>query len=74
MGGGWMKGKILIADDEERMRKLLSDFLHKEGYTILEAQNGREALELFMAQTDINLFILDWIIAPLHIMQGSSVT
>jgi len=54
-----MKGKILIADDEERMRKLLSDFLHKEGYTILEAQNGREALDLFMAQTDINLFILD---------------
>ncbi len=54
-----MKGKILIADDEDRMRKLLSDFLHKEGYTILEAQNGREALALFMAQTDINLFILD---------------
>lgn len=51
--------KVLFADDEERMRKLVSDFLKKEGYTTICAQNGREALELFNQHEDISLVILD---------------
>lgn len=51
--------KVLFADDEERMRKLLSDFLKKEGYTTICAQNGREALDLFNENEDISLVILD---------------
>lgn len=49
---------ILIADDEERMRKLVSDFLKKEGYEIYEAADGRQALEIFASQ-QIDLLILD---------------
>lgn len=51
--------KVLFADDEERMRKLVSDFLKKEGYTTICAQNGREALDLFNQHEDISLVILD---------------
>jgi two-component system response regulator ResD len=51
--------KVLLADDEDRMRKLLSDFLKREGYSILEAANGREALDLFEKDEDISLLILD---------------
>lgn len=51
--------KVLFADDEERMRKLLSDFLRKEGYTTICAENGREALDLFYQNEDISLLILD---------------
>jgi len=51
--------KIRIFDDEERMRKLVSDFLKKEGYTTICAQNGREALDLFNQHEDISLVILD---------------
>ena len=51
--------KVLLADDEDRMRKLLSDFLKREGYSILEAANGREALDLFQKDEDISLLILD---------------
>jgi two-component system response regulator ResD len=51
--------KILIADDEIRMRKLLSDFLKKEGFQILEAENGKEALDIFNSGQDIDLIILD---------------
>lgn len=51
--------KILLADDESRMRKLLCDFLKKEGYAILEAGNGREALNVFKSAEDISLLILD---------------
>ncbi|MDC7227715.1 MAG: response regulator transcription factor [Spirochaetales bacterium] len=54
-----MPKKILVVDDETRMRKLVSDFLKKEGYTILEAENGRQALEVFSAEKDIDLIILD---------------
>ena len=50
--------KILIADDEPRMRKLISDFLQKEGYTIYEAENGRQALDIY-ADEEIDLIILD---------------
>ncbi len=51
--------KILIADDEKRMRKLVSDFLKKEGYSIIEANDGEEALDLFEKENNIDLVILD---------------
>ena len=57
--GEWAMRKILIADDEERMRRLVGDFLRREGFQILEAANGREALEIFEAEPDICLVILD---------------
>jgi len=51
--------KVLLADDEARMRRLVSDFLKREGFVILEAENGREALDLFLSDQDIELVILD---------------
>lgn len=51
--------KILIVDDESRMRKLIKDFLSKEGYHILEAADGVEALDVFYENQDIALMILD---------------
>ena len=53
------KCKILIVDDESRMRKLVTDFLVKSEYQVLEAENGEEALDVFFAQNDIDLVILD---------------
>jgi DNA-binding response OmpR family regulator len=51
--------KILIADDEERMRRLVGDFLKKVGYTVIEAADGHEALDLFCNDQNIDLIILD---------------
>jgi DNA-binding response OmpR family regulator len=51
--------KILIADDEERMRRLVGDFLKKAGFDILEATDGGEALDLFRKNEGIHLVILD---------------
>ena len=51
--------KILIADDEERMRRLLRDFMEKEGYSVVEAENGKEAVEAYENDKDISLVILD---------------
>ena len=53
------KLKILVVDDESRMRKLIKDFLEREGYQILEAADGLEALDIFYEQKDISLVILD---------------
>ncbi len=53
------KTKILVVDDESRMRKLVKDFLQKHGYEVLEAGDGSEALDIFFAQNDIGLMILD---------------
>lgn len=53
------KGKILVVDDESRMRKLVRDFLVKSDYQVLEAENGEEALDLFFAESNISLVILD---------------
>lgn len=41
------KIRILVVDDESRMRKLVRDFLVREGYEVLEAGDGEEALDLF---------------------------
>lgn len=54
-----MTKKILIADDEIRMRRLVVDFLKKAGYDTLEAADGRQALDLFYDQPGIDLIILD---------------
>jgi len=51
--------KILIVDDEARMRKLLKDFLAMKNYEILEAENGQIALDLFKADEKISLVLLD---------------
>ena len=51
--------KILVVDDEPRMRKLVRDFLSAKGYEVLEAGDGEEAVERFMGDREINLLILD---------------
>lgn len=51
--------KILVVDDESRMRKLVRDFLSKKGYNVLEAADGEEAIDLFFKEKDIALIILD---------------
>ena len=51
--------KILVVDDEERMRKLIKDFLSKSGYIVIEAANGVEAFNTFSSNNDIALIIMD---------------
>ena len=51
--------KILVVDDESRMRKLLKDFLEREGYRVIEAADGLEAMERFYEDKEIALLILD---------------
>ena len=53
------KTKILVVDDESRMRKLVKDFLVKQGYEVLEAGDGAEALDIFFETEGIGLVILD---------------
>ncbi len=51
--------KILVVDDEARMRKLVRDFLTIKGFRVVEAENGEQAVDIFFAQKDIALIILD---------------
>ena len=51
--------KILVVDDESRMRKLVKDFLEKKNFHVLEAGDGEEAMDLFYKEKDIALLILD---------------
>ena len=51
--------KILVVDDESRMRKLVKDFLTKKNFQVLEAGNGEEAMDIFYEEKDIALIILD---------------
>lgn len=51
--------KVLIADDESRMRKLVKDFLNKQGYSVFEAENGEQAVDIFFSEKNIDLIILD---------------
>ncbi|MDT8902555.1 response regulator transcription factor [Anaeroselena agilis] len=53
-----MRKAILIADDEQRMRKLIADYLLREGYTVIEAGDGRDAIEKFR-RDKVDLAILD---------------
>ena len=60
------KIKILVVDDESRMRKLVKDFLVKKGYDVLEAGDGEEALNIFYEQKNISLIILDVMMPKLN--------
>ena len=53
------KIKILVVDDESRMRKIVKDFLEREGFEVLEAGDGMEAMEIFYEEKEIALIILD---------------
>ena len=51
--------KILVVDDESRMRKLVRDFLEKKNFQVLEAGDGEEAMDIFYEEKDIALILLD---------------
>jgi len=51
--------KILVVDDESRMRKLVNDFLTRKNYEVIEAADGEEAMDIFYADKNISLIILD---------------
>lgn len=51
--------KIMVVDDETRMRKLLRDFLVKEGFQVIEAEDGAKAIDIFFENKDIDLVLLD---------------
>lgn len=53
------KIKILVVDDESRMRKLVHDFLARESYEVVEAADGEEALDIFYSDKEISLIVLD---------------
>lgn len=53
------KLKILVVDDESRMRKLVKDFLVKKDFNVIEAENGEQAVDIFYDNKDIALIILD---------------
>ena len=53
------KLKVLVVDDESRMRKLVKDFLTKSNYEVVEAEDGSQALDIFFESKDIALIILD---------------
>ncbi|MBP3701441.1 MAG: response regulator transcription factor [Lachnospiraceae bacterium] len=54
-----MKNRILVVDDESRMRKLVKDFLARKDFEVLEAGDGEAAVDLFFQEKDIDLIILD---------------
>ena len=51
--------RVLVVDDESRMRKLVKDFLVKSGFEVVEAEDGEQAVDVFYADKDISLIILD---------------
>ena len=51
--------KVLVVDDESRMRKLVADFLVKKDYDVVEAENGEQAVDIFFQDKNIALIILD---------------
>lgn len=54
-----MSYKILVVDDEKRIRKIIGDYLKNDGYDVVEAENGLDAIEKFYSTKDIDLLILD---------------
>ncbi len=59
MGAAIPKAKILVADDECRMRRIIKDFLEVHGYSVLEASDGEDAINILYRLKDIDLVILD---------------
>lgn len=53
------KLKVLVVDDESRMRKLVKDFLVRKDFDVIEAENGEQAVDIFFANNDIALILLD---------------
>ena len=53
------KLKVLVVDDEARMRKLVKDFLQRQDYVVIEAENGEQAVDIFFEEKDIALILLD---------------
>ena len=53
------KLKVLVVDDESRMRKLVRDFLVKKDFIVIEAEDGAQAVDIFFSTKDISLIILD---------------
>ena len=51
--------KVLVVDDESRMRKLVRDFLVRKDFEVIEAENGAQAVDLFFEKSDISLIILE---------------
>lgn len=60
------KIKILVVDDESRMRKLIKDFFVKENYEVLEASDGEMALDIFYSEKNISLILLDVMMPKLN--------
>ena len=54
-----MPQKVMIVDDESRIRKLVRDYLEREDFYVLEAGDGEEAMDLFYANPDVALILLD---------------
>ena len=54
-----MNNKILVVDDESRIRKIIRDLLVREGYVVCEAEDGEAALDIFCSNNDIDLIIMD---------------
>lgn len=54
-----MNNKILVVDDESRIRKIIRDFLVREGYVVCEAEDGEAALDIFCSNNDMDLIIMD---------------
>ena len=65
------KIKVLVVDDESRMRKLVHDFLSRSNYEVIEAADGEEAIDIFYADKSISLIILDVMMPK---MDGMSAT
>ncbi len=54
-----LEQKILVVDDEQRMRKLVRDFLVREDFQVMEAADGESAVDIFLSEKNIDLVILD---------------
>ena len=63
------KAKILVVDDESRMRKLVRDFLNRADFDVMEAENGEQAVDIFYANKDIALILLDVMLPGLNGME-----
>ena len=61
---------VLVVDDEARMRKLVCDFLQKQGYRFLEAEDGEQAVDMFCATKNIDLVLLDVMMPKMDGWQG----